>query len=108
MPDIFLYPGAANPNDIVLRDPTQSEGGGTVYTQNVAGVLATAGELAKATTRPLAGTLATSGELAKATRKGACRNGIVFRFADDTEDFAAGATHSESKWRRRRPICRRW
>lgn len=26
MPDIFLYPGAANPHDIILRDPATSGG----------------------------------------------------------------------------------
>ena len=27
MPDIFLYPGEANPDDVKLRDPTTGEGG---------------------------------------------------------------------------------
>lgn len=27
MPDIYLYPGAANPHDIILRDPTQASSG---------------------------------------------------------------------------------
>lgn len=28
MPDIYLYPGATNPHDIILRDPTQPAAGG--------------------------------------------------------------------------------
>jgi hypothetical protein len=32
MPDIFLYEGAANPSDIILRDPTTAGSGSTVYT----------------------------------------------------------------------------
>lgn len=39
MPDIFLFPGAAQPHDIILRDPTVA-GGATVWqgSASVAGV----------------------------------------------------------------------
>jgi hypothetical protein len=33
VPDVFLYPGAASPGDVVLRDPTVAGGGGGFPTQ---------------------------------------------------------------------------
>ena len=47
MPDIFLYAGEPNPNDIRLRDPTTSGGGGTAHTVNLSDTITLSDAISK-------------------------------------------------------------
>jgi hypothetical protein len=69
MPDIFLYAGEPNPNDIRLRDPTTSGGGGTAWTVNLSDTVTLSDSRIKAVGKLRSDTTTLSDAVVKAVGK---------------------------------------
>lgn len=68
MPDIFLYAGEPSPNDIRLRDPTTSGGGGTAWTVNLSDTITLSDSRTKAVGKRQADTVTLSDSVSKTAR----------------------------------------